>query len=298
MASYNTFNQLQLLPLWIISFAAGLFGLMIGSFLNVVIHRLPKMLELQWRQDCAAINENNNGSTNEIFINSYNLAFPASHCPYCNHTLSVYENIPLISFIMQRGRCRWCHIPISWRYPLIEAITGISAAFLICHFGMTTQALAAFCFTAILITASAIDLEHQLLPDLLTLPLLWLGLILSLWRIFIEPSTAIIGAVLGYLSLWIIYWGFKLLTGKEGMGYGDFKLLAALGAWLGWQSLPLVVLLSSFVGSIIGILLIIIYGHNRNHPIPFGPLLAAAGWITLIWRENLFNIYLNWSHLF
>lgn len=260
----------------------GLFGLMIGSFLNVIIHRLPKMLEFQWRRECAE-SLNITLSDMESTPKPYNIAFPASHCPNCAHQLKIYENIPLLSFIIQRGRCRVCMMPISWNYPIIEALMGINTALLIAHFGLTTQALASIIFSGILIAASVIDLKHQLLPDILTLPLLWLGLALSLGKIFIDPNTAIIGAMAGYLTLWSIYWLFRFLTGKEGMGYGDFKLLAALGAWVGWQKLPLLLLFSSLVGTVIGILLITIYRRDRHQPIPFGPFLAAAGWIILLW---------------
>jgi leader peptidase (prepilin peptidase)/N-methyltransferase len=210
----------------------------------------------------------------------------------------VLENIPLLSFLIQLGRCRACGGAIPWRYPAVEAISGLSAAMVIWHFGPTWQALAVLYFTWTLIAASVIDLEHQLLPDVLTIPLLWFGLALSLGEIiFIDPSTAIIGAMAGYISLWSVYWGFRLLTGKEGMGYGDFKLLAALGAWVGWRMLPIVVLLSSLVGAVVGISLILIKGRDHRQPIPFGPFLAVAGWISLLWGEKLLHLYLSWSGL-
>ncbi|CAK0742056.1 Leader peptidase / N-methyltransferase [Gammaproteobacteria bacterium] len=271
-------------------------GLMVGSFLNVVIHRLPRMLEQQWRLQCAECSEAS-PTTPTPAPTTYNLALPASHCPGCGHTLTVIENIPLLSFLMQRGRCRACGIPISRRYPMIETIAGLSGAVVVWHFGLTWQAGAALGLSWTLIAASAIDLEHQLLPDVITLPLLWFGLALSLGGIFVGPSTAIIGAMAGYLSLWGVYWIFRLLTGKEGMGYGDFKLLAALGAWMGWQTLPVVVLFFSLVGAVVGIALILAGGRDRRQPIPFGPFLAAAGWIALLWGRDLFYVYLRWSRL-
>ena len=272
---------------------AGLLGLTVGSFLNVVIHRLPRMLDQQWRTQCVELLE----ATLPVPTTIYNLALPASHCPHCGHTLTALENIPLVSFLLQRGRCRACKADISRCYPMIEALAGIGAAIVVWHFGPTWQAVAALCFTWTLIAASGIDLEHQILPDVITLPLLWLGLFLSLGGMFIAPSTAIIGAMAGYLSLWGVYWAFRLLTGKEGMGYGDFKLLAALGAWIGWQTLPILILLSSLVGAVLGISLVIIGGRDRRQPIPFGPFLAAAGWITLLWGEDLLHVYLRWSSL-
>ncbi|CAK0754884.1 Leader peptidase / N-methyltransferase [Gammaproteobacteria bacterium] len=297
MGSPNIFipvNNLLVFPIWWIAATAGLLGLVVGSFLNVVIHRLPRMLERQWRLECAA-SLKTTLLESDITPASYNLALPASHCPRCGHVLLARENIPLLSFLLQRGRCRSCGEAIPWRYPVIEAITGLSAAFVVWHFGPTTQAFATLCFTGILIAASAIDLEHQILPDVLTLPLLWLGLALSLHGVFVDSSTAIIGAMAGYLSLWSVYWGFRLLTGKEGMGYGDFKLLAALGAWMGWRTLPLVLFFSSLVGAVVGILLIITRGRSRHQPIPFGPFLAVAGWIVLLWGDDLLNAYLRWS---
>lgn len=275
---------------------AGVMGLVVGSFLNVVVHRLPKMLERQWRLQCAEFLETTKQKA-ETTSTTYNLALPASHCPNCGHYLTIFENIPVLSFLFLRGRCRACGTPISWRYPVIEALTGLSTGIVIWHFGLTGQALAVLCFTWTLIVAAAIDLEHHLLPDILTLPLMWLGLALSLGERFVNPTTAIIGAMAGYLFLWSVYWIFRLLTAKEGMGYGDFKLLAALGAWVGWQTLPLVVLLSSLVGALVGIVLIIVVGRDRRQPIPFGPFLAVAGWIGLFWGQDLLAAYLRWSRL-
>ncbi|CAK0764885.1 Leader peptidase / N-methyltransferase [Gammaproteobacteria bacterium] len=273
---------------------AGLFGLMVGSFLNVVVHRLPRMLDQQWRTQCAELLETPPVSPVATPA-TYNLALPASHCPHCGHTLSAFENIPLISFLLQRGCCRACGVAISWRYPAVEAIAGVGAAVVVWHFGSTWPAVAALFFTWTLIAASAIDLDHQILPDVITLPLLWAGLALSLWGAFVAPATAIIGAMAGYLSLWSVYWVFRLLTGKEGMGYGDFKLLAALGAWTGWQTLPVLIFLSSLVGAVVGIALVVMSGRDRRKPIPFGPFLAAAGWINFLWGEGLFHTYLRWS---
>ncbi len=277
------------LPLWELAAAAGLLGLVVGSFLNVVIHRLPKMLERQWQQDCAEITSQ--GGESRVPV-TYNLLLPRSHCPKCNHTLTVRENFPLLSFLLQRGCCRGCGASISWRYPLIEAISGLGAAIVVWHFGPTFQAIAALFLTWTLIAASAIDLEHQLLPDVMMLPLLWAGVALSLWEVYVDPTQSIIGVMAGYVSLWSVYWLFRLLTGKEGMGHGDFKLLAALGAWMGWQMLPAVVFLSSLVGAVVGVTLVVL-GRDRNRPIPFGPFLATAGWVSLLWGQEGFHVYLR-----
>lgn len=269
--------------------AAGLLGLVVGSFLNVVIHRLPKILVRRWKTECAQWLNTTLPSEEENSV--YNLAMPASHCPHCTHRLSALENIPLVSFLIQRGKCRDCQARISWRYPITEGLASMLAMVMAVHFGPTWQGMAAIGFSWTLIAASLIDAEHQLLPDILTLPLLWLGLTLSLGNVFLDPKTAILGVVAGYLSLWSVYWVFRLLTGKEGMGYGDFKLLAALGAWLGWQKLPIVVLLSSLVGAAVGITWVVLGKQDRRQPIPFGPFLATAGWITLLWGEDLVRFY-------
>ncbi len=264
---------------------------MVGSFLNVVVHRLPRMLQQQWHTQCAELL----GHTPPEQT-TYHLAWPGSQCPHCKHPLTVLENIPLVSFALQRGRCRACGAAISWRYPLLEGIAGLCAVVVVLHFGMTPQAGAALCLTWALLAASAIDLEHQLLPDGITLPLVWIGLFLSFFGVFVDLPHAVIGAMVGYLSLWSVYWAFRLLTGKEGMGYGDFKLLAALGAWMGWQALPMVVFLSSLVGAVVGLSLILVRGRARSQPMPFGPFLAAAGWIALLWEQDLFQGYLRWIH--
>ncbi|MCU7929238.1 MAG: A24 family peptidase [Candidatus Thiodiazotropha sp. (ex Codakia rugifera)] len=276
---------------WILLLFSALFGLSVGSFINVVIHRLPRMMENQWRSDCAELN--GVGASKEP--QPYNLSQPASHCPKCNHKIRIWENIPVVSWLLLKGRCSKCNTPISLRYPVIEAFTGILTLAVVLHFGVTWATLAALVLTWALIALSMIDFDVQLLPDSITLPFLWLGLLLSLAAIFTEPRSAILGAAAGYLSLWSIYQLFKRLTGKEGMGYGDFKLLAMLGAWLGWQYLPQIIMLSALVGAVVGILLIVLRGRDRNIPIPFGPYLAAAGWISLMWGEQINQAYLRWS---
>ncbi len=272
-------------------FTSALLGLIVGSFLNVVIHRLPKMMMRDWRLQC---HELQGTTATDDDLKPYNLNTPRSRCPGCNHAISAWENIPVISYLFLRGRCKECGQPISIRYPLIEALTALLSALVAWHFGFSWQTAAALLLTWALIPLVFIDLEHQLLPDDITLPLLWLGLGLSLFGIFTDPGSAIIGAMAGYLSLWSVYILFKLVTGKEGMGYGDFKLLALFGAWLGWQTIPLIIILSSLVGSIVGITLIILRRHQREIPIPFGPYLAAAGWIALMWGDGITNAYLSW----
>jgi leader peptidase (prepilin peptidase)/N-methyltransferase len=269
---------------------AGFFGLMIGSFLNVVIHRLPIMMERDWAAQCAELR----GEPAPVF-EPLSLARPRSRCPQCGHSIAALENIPVISWLLLRGRCKGCSAPISARYPLIEALTGLLFAFAAWHFGFTAAGFGALLFVAALIALTGIDFDTQLLPDDITLPLLWLGLALNAFSVYTDLKSAVIGAMAGYLSLWGVYWAFKLATGKEGMGYGDFKLLAALGAWLGWQMLPLAILLSSFVGAIVGIALMIFARQGRNVPIPFGPYLAAAGVISLVWGKPLTHAYLGIS---
>ena len=223
------------------------------------------------------------------------LAKPRSRCPDCGHTIRFYENIPVLSYLWLRGKCSSCRHPISLRYPLIELLTAVLSAVIAWHFGFGWQAGAALLLTWALIALSMIDVDHQLLPDSITMPFLWLGLTLSLFPVFADMRSSLIGAIAGYLSLWTIYQLFRLLTGKEGMGFGDFKLLALLGAWMGWQSLPMIVLLSSAVGAVLGISMILIQGRDRHQPIPFGPYLAVAGWITLLWGEQMSSSYLRWS---
>lgn len=268
---------------------AGLLGLCVGSFLNVVIHRLPKMMEREWHTQCAELRGE------ELPLGeSLNLSKPRSRCPTCGHQISALENIPLISYLLiLKGKCSGCGTRISPRYPIVEAITGVISAYAAWHFGPTWQAVGALLLLWALIALSGIDLDTQLLPDSITLPLLWFGLAFNLGATYCDLQSAVIGAMAGYLALWSVFWLFKLATGKEGMGYGDFKLLAALGAWLGWQMLPAMILLSSVVGAIVGISLILAARHGRNVPIPFGPYLATAGVIALFWGKEITHTYLG-----
>lgn len=269
---------------------AGLLGLCVGSFLNVVIHRLPKMMEQEWQAQCAELR----GETPPTAEAPLSLARPRSRCPHCGHGITALENIPLISYLLiLKGKCSGCGQRISARYPLVELLTGLLSAYTAWHFGPTVQAAGALLLIWSLIALAVIDLDTQLLPDSITLPLLWLGLVFNLGGSFADLPSAVTGAMVGYLALWSVYWLFKLATGKEGMGFGDFKLLAALGAWLGWQMLPAIILLSSVVGAIIGIALIVAARHGRNVPIPFGPYLAAAGAIALFWGNALTQRYLG-----
>lgn len=267
-----------------------LFGLMIGSFLNVVIYRLPLMMQREWRAQCAELLDQ------AIPDDTPRLSLwgPRSQCPHCHHLIGATENIPLLSYIRQRGRCAHCGVAIGAQYPLVEAASGLLAGVVAWKFGFGWPVLAVLLFTWTLLAASIIDLHHQLLPDDLTLPLLWLGLLAALFGLGTDLRSAVIGAMAGYLSLWLVYQGFRLLTGKEGMGHGDFKLLAALGAWTGWQYLVTIVLLSSLVGAICGLALILLRGRARGAPLPFGPFLAAAGWIALLWGETINHAYLRW----
>ncbi len=262
-------------------------GLCVGSFLNVVIHRLPKMLERGWRAQCAELRDEPVPDDP-----TYNLVVPRSACPSCGHRISALENIPVASWLALRGRCSACNARIPARYPMVEILGGVLAAAAIYHFGLTAKGGAACVLLWTLLALTVIDTDTQLLPDDLTLPLLWGGLIANLWGIFTPIGSAVIGAVAGYLSLWSVYWLFKLVRGREGMGYGDFKLLAALGAWLGWKMLPLIVLLSSIVGAVVGIALIVFRGRDHTIPIPFGPYLAVAGAIALFWGPVLVRWYL------
>lgn len=264
-----------------------LLGLFVGSFLNVVIHRLPKMMEIEWQAQAAELRGEAIAEPER-----FNLATPRSRCPHCGHQITAIENIPVVSFVLLRGRCRHCKAPIGVRYPVVEVLTGLLSAFAAWHFGYGLALLGALAFLWTMVALTFIDLDTQLLPDNLTLPLLWLGLLFNLQGTYTELSSAVVGAVAGYLTLWSVYWLFKLATGKEGMGYGDFKLLAAIGAWLGWQMLPLAILLSSAVGAVVGIALIVFARHGRNVPIPFGPYLAAAGVLALFFGEELTTRYL------
>jgi len=274
-----------------LTLASGLLGLCVGSFLNVVIHRLPKMMEAEWAVQCAELRGE---ITDPALPQPLTLARPRSRCPTCGHQIRAYENIPLISyFLFLRGKCSACQQPISLRYPLIEAFTGLLSAFVTWQFGPTASTLGALLLIWALIALAAIDIDTQLLPDSITLPLVWVGLAFNIDSTFVDLQSAVIGAIAGYLSLWSVFWAFKLATGKEGMGYGDFKLLAALGAWLGWQMLPAIILLSSVVGAFVGIALIVVAKQGRNIPIPFGPYLAAAGVIALFWGKPLTASYLG-----
>ncbi len=264
-------------------------GLLIGSFLNVVIYRLPIMMQREWRYDCLEFLEQPSENTAERF----NLSLPRSRCSECGHAISALENIPILSYLVLRGKCRACKTSISMRYPLVELLTGIISLIIGWHFGVSLQALAGLFFSWCLIAASGIDLDHKLLPDIITLSLMWLGILLSLFNIFIDLETSVIGAIAGYGCLWSVFIMFKLVTGKEGMGHGDFKLLAALGAWCGWKMLLVIVLTSSLVGAIVGISMIILSKSGRNTQIPFGPYLSAAGWISFLWGSVLLNAYLN-----
>lgn len=268
---------------------AGILGLAVGSFLNVVIHRLPKMLEREWKAQCDELS----GRQPEP-APRYNLIAPRSACPHCGHKIGALENIPIVSYLLLRGKCKGCGAPISPRYPVVEAISGVLSAFAAWHLGFGAAGVGALALIWALLALTVIDLDTQLLPDAITMPLLWLGLLVNLaFGAFADLESAVIGAVAGYLVLWSVYWLFKLATGKEGMGYGDFKLLGALGAWLGWQMLPLVILLSSVVGAAVGIGLIVAARHGRNVPIPFGPYLAGGGLIALLWGPALTHTYLR-----
>jgi leader peptidase (prepilin peptidase)/N-methyltransferase len=267
---------------------ATLFGLVVGSFLNVVIHRLPRMMEREWRAQCAELNGQPLPDAPP-----YNLMAPRSACPTCGHRITALENVPVLSYLFLRGKCAACHAPISPRYPLVEALSGLLAGAIAWKFGVNLHALAAYFLVACLIALTFIDFDTHLLPDDITLPLLWAGLLFNLHDGFVSLHSAVIGAMAGYVALWSIYWLFRLATGKEGMGYGDFKLLAALGAWFGWQLLPAVILLSSLTGSIVGIALMVLARHGRNVPMPFGPYLALGGIAALFWGPQLAGLYLG-----
>ncbi|GAB1259437.1 prepilin peptidase [Aurantivibrio plasticivorans] len=286
-------TELQRLSPESLIFICFILGSIVGSFLNVVILRLPKMMENGWKEDCCDLLE----IVQKDKPSPYNLIFPSSHCPKCNHKIRAWENIPMLSYLFLRGKCSGCATGISVRYPLVELATGMLSGFAAWHFGATLAMLLVLVLIWSLITLTMIDIDTQLLPDNITLPLLWLGLIANCFELFVPLHDAVIGAAAGYLSLWSVFWLFKLITKKEGMGYGDFKLLAAFGAWLGWQALPLIIILSSFVGAAIGITAIIIQGRDKNIPIPFGPYLAIAGLITLFWGQEISRYYLQISQL-
>jgi len=277
-----------------------LFALLIGSFLNVVIHRLPIMMERDWREQCAELAATPSTALPE---GRFDLVVPSSRCPSCGAQITPIQNIPVLSYLWLRGKCGHCRARISARYPAIELLTAVSTALVGWRFGFGWEAAAATLMTWSLIAITFIDIDHQIIPDSISLPLVWAGLTLSLFHpmdgsdvLFIDPRTSIVGALAGYLSLWSVYHLFRIVTGKEGMGYGDFKLLAALGAWLGWQMLPMIILLSAVVGAIIGIALILFRRHDRNVPIPFGPYLAAAGWIAMLYGNQVMDFYLGYMH--
>jgi len=307
----SLFEQLPAL----LMLSAGLIGLVVGSFLNVLILRLPRMMEREWREECAqllatsshtdAIGEASphaneraaEGARSDADQPPLTLARPGSRCPSCGAPIAPWDNIPILSWLMLRGRCRTCHTRISLRYPLIEGLTALLSVVVVWQLGPTAAALAALPLTWGLIALAMIDLDTQLLPDSLTLPLLWLGLLLSLADLFTDPASAILGAATGYLLLWLVFQAFRLSTGKEGMGYGDFKLLALFGAWLGWQAVPQIILLSALPGALVGVGLILTGRQQAGQPIPYGPFLAIAGWISLLWGDTITGAYLRWAGL-
>jgi leader peptidase (prepilin peptidase)/N-methyltransferase len=277
---------------WLFPLLATMVGLIISSFLNVVVYRLPKMMEANWKQELIdAFPEH------RIVLNtpeSLNLSLPHSFCPHCHHNIRPWHNIPVIGWIWLRGKCHDCGEPISIRYPMVELIGGLLSYVIAAHFGFSTYAIALMLFTYVLIAASFIDLDTMLLPDSLTLPLMWAGIVLSLSHISpVSLYDSVLGAVFGYMSLWSLYWIFRILTGKDGLGYGDFKLLAALGAWLGWQSLPMIIFISSLIGAIFGLTMLIIQRKNFKNTFPFGPYLAIAGWGVLLWKYDILSSYLS-----
>jgi len=283
---------LQQYPLVLICFVL-VIGLLVGSFLNVVIYRLPLIMQAEWRRECHAYLDLPFTENKPVF----NLLWPSSHCPFCKTRIKAHQNIPVISYLLLGGKCSHCDAPIACRYPLIEAFTGLCSALVAWHFGYSIALPFALLLTWSLISLSFIDIDHQLLPDSITYPLLWLGLLLSVFNVFTDSHAGIIGTVAGYLSLWTVYHVFKLLTGKEGMGHGDFKLLAVLGAWLGWQYLPIIILLASLTGTIIGIAMIVFKLHDASKPMPFGQYLALAGWLAMLWGQEANSWYLHLAGL-
>ncbi len=273
------------------------FALLFGSFLNVVIYRLPIMMERDWREQAKELEEM---PVNDVPEETFNLVTPRSRCPSCGAAISAWQNVPVISYLVLGGKCSNCQAKIGPRYPLVEFVTGLLCAIAAWRFGFGPEAIMAIFMTLMLVPITMIDADHQLIPDSIVYPLLWVGLLMSLWHpvvtadvLFLPPREAILGAVVGYLSLWSVYWLFKIVTGKEGMGHGDFKLLAALGAWLGWQSLPTIILMSAVVGAAFGILMIVLRGRDRAVPMPFGPFLAAAGWITMLYGDAIKSAYFD-----
>ena len=274
----------------------GILGLLVGSFLNVVIYRLPVILQRNWKAQCVEYLEIDKAEEKtQGPVEAFNLVVPRSRCPKCGHQITALENIPVISYLFLKGKCSKCATHISIRYPIIEAITGLLSVIVAWQLGFIWATAAALFLTWALVALTMIDFDHQLLPDNITLPFLWIGLLLSLAHVFTDTQASIIGAVCGYMTLWSVFWAFKLVTGKEGMGYGDFKLLALFGAWFGWQYLPVIILLSSLVGAAVGISLVLFKGKDKNIPIPFGPYLAAAGWIAMLWGDDIIDAYLKFS---
>lgn len=271
-------------------------ALLIGSFLNVVIHRLPLMMERDWRSQCEELLAT---PATKLPEGRFDLMVPRSQCPACDAPITALQNVPILSYVLLRGRCANCGAAISARYPAVEALTAVLSGLVAWRFGFGAEAAAAILLTWVLVAVTFIDFDHQIIPDSISLPLVWIGLTLSLFHplpgasvLFIAPQTAIVGVLAGYLSLWSVYHLFRLVTGKEGMGYGDFKLLAALGAWLGWQQLPMIIILSALVGAVLGIALIVVHGRDRNVPMPFGPFLAAAGWLAMMYGQQIQNWWL------
>jgi len=283
----SLFQAFQSSPALLVT-AVTVLSLAVGSFLNVVIHRLPQILERQWRAELAE-----HSGQPPAPAPRYNLVVPRSQCPACGHHITALENIPLASYLVLGGKCSACKAKISPRYPLVEALTGALSGYLAWRYGFGWQTLAALIFAWSMIALAFIDLDTFYLPDDVTLPLIWAGLLVNLGGVFVDLQSAVIGAVAGYLALWLVFWCYKFATGKEGMGYGDFKLLAAIGAWLGWKMLPLVILLSSFVGAVVGIALIVFARHGRNVPIPFGPYLVLGGLSAMFWGDALIAYYLQ-----
>jgi len=275
---------------FVFSLLAAVLGLIIGSFLNVVIYRTPIVLMRNWQRDCQDLSGQ---AESTAAHEKFNLVTPRSRCPHCGHAITALENIPVVSYLWLRGKCSACRKPISLRYPFVEILSATLAAVTAWHFGFNAAGIAAVALTWLLIALAFIDIDHQLLPDVMVLPFLWVGLLLNLFNVFTSLPQAVVGAVAGYLSLWLVFHLFKLVTGKEGMGYGDFKLFALFGAWLGWQSLPLIILLSSFIGALIGISLIVFQGRDRAKPLPFGPYLAVAGWVAMLWGDEIMRQYLQ-----
>ena len=292
MAGFEDLNPQTAIIL--VLFCTAVISLTVGSFLNVVIYRLLLSMFAKWKAECKEFLKDNPDAKDEVDA-KFNIAFPASHCPKCKAAIKPWQNIPILSYVLLRGKCGSCKAGISIRYPIVEVVTAVLSVFCIYALGLNLSGGLAVLFTWCLIALTMIDVDHKLLPDDITLPLMWIGLIANSFGLFASLEHAVFGAIFGYGVLWSVYWLFKLLTGKEGMGYGDFKLLAALGAWMGWQMLPLIIILSSLVGAIIGIAGIIIMGRDKNVPIPFGPYLAIAGWIAFFWGDTITAAYLQFS---